>query len=76
MIELKPCPFCGKEKNLLLRTEMTERWEALWVILCTNCQVKMLGDCFNPYAGDGKEGRGLLVERWNERRTDENIVRV
>lgn len=53
--ELRSCPFCGHEANMLL-------YSGSPMIACSNCNSQMGGEEFD---GNGKE----LIDDWNRRST-------
>lgn len=56
MIELKPCPFCGKER---LRVKSSLRWG--YFVACNHCAA------VGPSSGT-REG---AIEKWNDRKEPE-----
>ena len=66
-IELKPCPFCGKEANIKVNAQTLHA-----VAACEKCNVTMKKN----YRGS-KRIEEVLIEMitidWNRRNDDENI---
>lgn len=76
MSELKPCPFCGGEAELLEGSYSDDgRGDRPWVVLCKSCNARktQLPDWlnWNPYRnlGDACETamRNAVIEAWNTR---------
>lgn len=59
MDELKPCPFCGGEAEVLYFQDETYRAQCA----CVECDVK-------PYATRYLRSREAAIEAWNRRADD------
>jgi Lar family restriction alleviation protein len=55
-VELKPCPFCGKEPNFTSATDLKDNFDHGFTIWCGECGIKM-----------EDEYRGDVAGRWNRR---------
>ena len=68
-IELKPCPFCGNEANLLKDTHENSDTSQWHEIQCSNvfrCGAKM-GTAISEWQNDYKDEVLALIDRWNTR---------
>jgi Lar family restriction alleviation protein len=72
--KLKPCPFCGEDKDISIKDRMHHgspieiNGHKFWRVECLPCDVRT-GDCFD---GDAelfgyKNGREMAIEAWNRR---------
>lgn len=55
MDELKPCPFCGGDNQVLFMAFFTEDW----AVGCNDCS------CQGPTTVESKEE---AIEKWNDRK--------
>lgn len=58
--ELKPCPFCGEERELYFEQYQHSADELRWRVVCSRCMAQIDRGFDQTTAG--------LVEAWNRRR--------
>ena len=67
MIDLKPCPFCGKEAVIRSGTAFNGQYSTFY-IKCSSCEVQTL-----KYVNAGNDLKALekAIEVWNRRENDD-----
>lgn len=67
--DLKPCPFCGNGRNLLVTGMRDPVWPLFPAeIICTKCNAAVVF----AYCSTVERAKQLAMQEWNRRANDEN----
>lgn len=79
MSELKPCPFCGGEAELIEGCYSEDgRGDRAWIVRCKSCDVRKFQHAdwckcnpyHKPYGECEAAMRNAVIEAWNRRAND------
>jgi len=74
MEKLKPCPFCGEDKDISIKERhyhglpLEINGKKFWRVECLPCDAQT-GDCFDGDASlfGFRDGREMAIKAWNRR---------
>ena len=67
-MDIKPCPFCGNEKPVLMTRRGIDGWRDYFYVLCD------FNDCGCGASGQWNHYADLAIEAWNRRATAPAVV--